>query len=69
MEIINGIMAILAYLMLYALILAVPVMLLWNYVMPDIFGLSEINFWQALSLNLLSGFLFRFSTGTTKKGE
>ncbi len=33
-------------------------MLLWNLLIPDIFGLAVINFWQALGLFLLSRLLF-----------
>ncbi|MCM1177126.1 MAG: hypothetical protein NC308_06820 [Clostridium sp.] len=29
------------------------VMLLWNWLVPDIFGLAAINFWQASGLYLL----------------
>lgn len=32
--------------------------LLWNYVMPDVFGLREIGFWQTLALLVLSGIFF-----------
>ena len=34
------------------------VMLLWNWLMPLIFGLIEINFWQALGILVLSKILF-----------
>jgi hypothetical protein len=34
------------------------VMLLWNALIPDIFGLAVINFWQALGLLVLSRILF-----------
>lgn len=37
----------------------VVTMLLWNWPMPDIFGLQRINFWQAAGLCLLSSLLFR----------
>lgn len=33
------------------------VMLLWNALMPEIFKLPEINFWQALGLFILSRLL------------
>ncbi|MFA5676095.1 MAG: hypothetical protein WDA65_06185 [Christensenellales bacterium] len=33
------------------------VMLLWNSLMPDIFGLVTIGYWQALGLALLGRFL------------
>lgn len=32
-----------------ALLFAIPVWLLWNALMPDIFGLPSISFWQALA--------------------
>jgi hypothetical protein len=35
------------------------VMILWNYVMPYLFNLPEINFWKALALNILISILFR----------
>ena len=42
-------------------LLGYPVMLLWNCLIPEIFGLPIINFWQAIGLNLLSTILFRSS--------
>lgn len=40
------------------------VMLLWNWLMPTIFGLIAINFWQALGLLVLARILFgRFGFG------
>lgn len=36
----------------------IAVMLLWNWLIPDIFGLSCIGFWQALGLLILSRILF-----------
>jgi len=34
------------------------VMLLWNAILPDIFGIASINYWQALGLLVLSHILF-----------
>ena len=45
-----------------AVFLALPTMLLWNWLMPDIFNLCTIGFWQALGLNMLSGFLIKGSS-------
>lgn len=40
------------------------VMLLWNWLMPAIFGLIAINFWQAIGLFVLARILFgRFGFG------
>lgn len=45
-----------------ALIMAFPTLWLWNWLMPSIFGLSTITFWQALGLNFLSSILFKSHT-------
>lgn len=42
-----------------ALIFSLPVMWLWNWLMPAIFVLVKITWLQALGLSVLSGFLFR----------
>ena len=34
------------------------IMLLWNALLPNIFGIASINFWQALGLFALSRLLF-----------
>ena len=45
-------------LVLAAVLSALPVMLLWNALIPAIFGLTKITFWQALGLEMLCGLLF-----------
>ena len=45
--------------MLMALLFAVIVMWLWNWLMPAIFGLTTITFWQAWGLLVLSHILFK----------
>lgn len=44
-----------------------PVMWLWNAVIPDIFNLPEITFWQAAGLNLLCSILLRPFVFNNKK--
>jgi hypothetical protein len=40
------------------------VMLLWNWLMPDIFGLKRLTYWQAWGLLVLSHILFKgFGSG------
>ena len=51
-----------------SILLAFPTMLLWNWLMPKIFGLIKIDFLEALGLNLLAGFLLK-PTGSTNKKE
>lgn len=48
-----------------AIIVAFPVMLLWNALMPQLFELTKITFWQAFGLVLLVRFLF----GTGSSGN
>ena len=56
-----------AGLAILAIIIALPTMWLWNYLMPEIFGLTEIGFWQALCINLFCGILFKGNTTVNKK--
>lgn len=51
-----------AIICILALIFAFPTMALWNWLMPAIFGLTKITFWQALEINLLSSILFKSSS-------
>jgi hypothetical protein len=39
-------------------VFAVALMLLWNSVLPYLFGLPALNYWQALGLLLISRILF-----------
>jgi hypothetical protein len=41
------------------LALGLPVMWLWNWLMPALFGLPAITFWQAVGLLVLSHLLFK----------
>jgi len=56
----GGVVLVLAVCLLGAL-LGLPVMLLWNALCPELFGLPKLGFFQAIGLNILSGLLFRSS--------
>ena len=47
-------------------ILGLSTMLLWNWLMPVIFGLTKIGFWQAVGLVTLSSLLFRSPSHSSK---
>jgi hypothetical protein len=47
------------------LLIGAIVMLLWNGIMPSIFGLGVITVWQAIGLFILT----RFLTGNYRKGN
>jgi len=40
-------------------LLGYPVMLLWNWLMPELFNLPAVTFWQAIGLNFLCTILFK----------
>jgi hypothetical protein len=44
---------------LFSLIISFPVMLLWNWLMPIIFGLAKLTLLQAWGLSLLCSMLFK----------
>lgn len=48
------------------LLFAVPTMLLWDWLMPELFGLKEITLVQAWGVNFLCGMLFKNNTSTSK---
>jgi hypothetical protein len=50
-----------------ALLFALPVMWLWNDLMPELFGLKTINFWKALELSLLCSALFKSSNSSSSE--
>ena len=38
---------------------ALIVMYSWNYLMPDLFNLEAVSYWQALVMLILTGTLFK----------
>jgi hypothetical protein len=54
---------------LVGFILGFPLMFLWNWLMPMLFSLPTITFWQAVGLNLLSGILFNKTNFNNKSND
>ena len=46
---------------------SLAVMVLWNWLVPTVFGLPMIRFWQALGLLVLSKILFGRSWGPRRR--
>jgi len=46
---------------------ALPVMWIWNWMMPELFALPVITFWQAFWGTFMCGLLFKGSHITTAK--
>ena len=59
-HIIWRVFAILTMVVLFAFILGYGTMMLWNWLIPDLFGGPVITFWQALGLVLLCKLLLGF---------
>lgn len=54
-------------LVIYIILTTLIVWGCWNEVMPDIFGLPKITFWQAFILDILASTLFGVVSKTTFK--
>lgn len=48
-------------------LMALPFMWLWNGLMPDIFGLKSLSFMQSWGLLILSSFIFKDGSFSSKK--
>ncbi len=46
-----------------ALVFGLFVMILWNWIMPEVFGLRPLSYWQAWGLVLLAHILFKSPGG------
>jgi hypothetical protein len=57
-KILTGFIVVIGILLSMSLLLGLPLMILWNWLMPTLFNLPVIGFWQAVGLNLISGILF-----------
>ena len=66
MKVIEAILLGIALFLLAAIIMGFPTMWLWNYVMPDVFGLTQITLYQAIALNFLSSILFKANVSVKK---
>jgi hypothetical protein len=65
---IGTLIAALLTVLLYAVITALPIMLLWNYcLVPAIPSIKLITFWQAFGVKILFGLLFHVTQKTETK--
>jgi len=58
-KIIESFLIVLAVILIVSIIAVIPTWLLWNWLMPVIFGLPEITILQAFGLLILSGLLVK----------
>lgn len=70
-ELIVGAAVVVLGLFIYAAFMAVfyalPVMLLWDWIMPKLFHLQEITLLQSLGLVMLCSLLFKSSSSSSNK--
>ena len=52
------ILAIIAFVVLCFLIIPFVLMVCWNFIMPQMFGLPELNLWTSLAICIIFGILF-----------
>jgi len=64
MEKIAAIFISFAFALIFAAILAYPTMLLWNWLIPSIFGLRTISYLEAFGLIELCSVLFQSSNSS-----
>jgi len=65
--ILGSMLVIIVALFLGGIILSFPIMWLWNWLMPELFNLQKIDYWQSFGLFYLSGLLFRSFTAKKEK--
>lgn len=68
-DILTGIGAfflVILFIVLYAFVIGFFVMLLWNWLMPMLFGLKTITYIEGWGLSFLCGLLFKSSNSSRK---
>jgi hypothetical protein len=63
---IEGFLTVVGLLILLVMLLGLPLQILWNWLMPSIFGLKYITFWEAVGLNTISSILFKSNINIKK---
>lgn len=49
------------------LVLAFPLMWAWNYALPELFKLPQVNYWQAFCLLIVASLLIKGSPSSSSK--
>ena len=53
-----GIIAAIIIIVSMIVVFSIPLFYLWNWLMPNLFGVNKITFIQAIGIHFLSGILF-----------
>ena len=62
----ESVLIVIGLLILVIMLLGLPLQLLWNWLMPSIFGLKYITFWEAVGLNTIASILFKSNINIKK---
>jgi hypothetical protein len=65
-NIIEQVLTLIGLIILAAILFTLPLQLLWNWLMPQLFNLPIITFKEAFGLNMLAGILFRTNVNIKK---
>ena len=63
---IEALLIVVGLLILSAILLAIPTMLLWNWLLPNLFNIPAITLYEAVGINILSGILFKSNVNIKK---
>lgn len=67
-EILGKLFGLVVGIVLWILLTTLPVVWLWNWLMPELFGFVTLTFWQALGLSILCSLLFNsYNTSSKEK--
>jgi energy-coupling factor transporter transmembrane protein EcfT len=66
-DLVRALAAVFLFVTFVAVLTGLPLMWLWNWLMPELFGLKTITFWQAVGLNFLSSILFKSSSSSSSR--
>ena len=69
MEFVGLLVVVFLLVVLITAILALPLMILWNWLMPMIFGLTKLTWLESWGLMFLCSFLFKSSDLSSYRGS
>jgi len=69
MKAIEAFLIVIGLLLLSAILLAFPTMWLWNWLMPNIFGVMKIDLYQAMGINFLANILFKSNVSIKRENN
>ena len=69
MKAIEAFLIVIGLLLLSAIILAFPTMWLWNWLMPKLFSVTQIDLYEAMGVNFLANILFKSNVTIKRDGK